>query len=63
MIFIKVKISLFSDVAFVQVISFPNSHLWLWIGDHEAKMENLVFALGDKREENPKKNILSTRCK
>jgi hypothetical protein len=45
------------------VISFPNSHIWIWIGDGEARMDNLVFALGDKREESPKKNILSTKRK
>ena len=49
------------DAAFIQVISFPNSHIWVWIGDGEARMDNLVFALGDKRDENPKKNVLSTK--
>jgi len=48
---------------FVQVISFPQAHLMVWIGTKEQKMENIVLSIGDSRKPDPKKFVLSTTCK
>jgi len=44
--------------AYVQVISFPDSHLWLWIGDKTGVQSNLALAMGSRL--NPTKEMLST---
>ena len=38
--------ALHESTAFVQIISFPNSHSWIWIGDQSGAQQNLALALG-----------------
>ena len=49
---------------FVQILSYPNSVLWVWIGDHQGNMNNLSLALKSHNVEKPKlKDIHSTTGK
>ena len=34
------------STAYVQIISFPGSHLWIWIGDQLGAQQNLSLAMG-----------------
>merc|ERR1712038_1134840 len=47
-----------SAEVFVQIISFPDSHVWIWIGDKKGDQPNLALAMGSRL--NPTKEILST---
>ena len=38
--------------SFVQVISFPKSHVWIWVGDQSGMQQNLSLAMGSRRKEN-----------
>ena len=38
--------ALHESTAFVQIISFPLSHSWIWIGDQSGAQQNLALALG-----------------
>ena len=41
--------ALHESTAFVQIISFPNSHSWIWIGDQSGAQQNLALALGPQK--------------
>ena len=36
------------EPCYVQVVSFPNSHLWIWIGDRTASAPTLSLAMGQR---------------
>ena len=36
------------STAFLQVISFPNSHIWIWIGNRDGAQMNLSLAMGSR---------------
>ena len=39
-------------IAYVQVISFPKSHVWIWVGDQSGMQQNLSLAMGSRQKEN-----------
>ena len=39
---------------YVQTLSFPNSVLWVWIGDQKADLANLSLAMKSHRIDKPK---------
>jgi len=45
--------------AFVQVISFPKSHIWIWIGDQAGAQKNLSIAMAPLQSKN-NCNIISS---
>ena len=45
---------------FVQIISFPKSVLWIWIGDSKADLANLSLAIKSHNVEKPKLNDIHT---
>ena len=44
---------------FVQVISFPKSHIWIWIGDQSGAQKNLSIAMAPLQSKN-NCNIISS---
>ena len=53
------------DSSYVQVISFPKSHVWIWVGDQSGMQQNLALAMGQKRQENDEiisSHILNSAC-
>jgi len=47
-----------AKTCYVQTISFPGSHLWIWIGDKSAGAPNLSLAMGSRN--GPANQVLST---
>ena len=45
------------EPCYVQVVSFANSHLWIWIGDRTASAPTLSLAMGQRGQA---KHFLST---
>ena len=50
-----------AKTCYVQTISFPGSHLWIWIGDKSAGAPNLSLAMGSRN--GPANQVLSTNGK
>ena len=51
--------------AYVQVISFPKSHVWIWVGDQSGMQQNLSLAMGSLHKENKgiiSSHILNSAC-
>ena len=40
------------STAFIQVISFPQSHIWIWIGNRDGAQHNLSLAMGSRGSKN-----------
>ena len=37
------------STAFLQIISFPKSHVWIWIGNRDGAQHNLSLAMGPRQ--------------
>ena len=47
------------STAFVQIITFPKSHTWIWIGDQSGAQQNLSIAMGPQSSKDSGKTISS----
>ena len=53
------------STAYIQVISFPKSHVWIWIGDQSGMQQNLSLAMGSLNKEKSaiiSSHILNSAC-